>query len=342
MPRDTELVPRGWDSELDALLDERDGLFDKLHQARSVLEGAEAAQRTAIKTDRAAYAEALRTDGAADPGTKNADAAKAAVTAAERRVTAARDAVLANEADLIEFIDRRRPDLVEKINVVEEERRGAALEHLEKLSKALPAFHEIVSMRAWLEQPCLAASAEVRPFIPGQLTVDTLRLRKASDRKVPASMVIDVIGSRLEALGILDVQLRALCQQAGIEVDSAERTEGGAMRFGEGQRRVDVQDISKIGLTRFTFVRRGRSTRLPCALSTLESMSLGEFLKLSAANVNQALLDDRSKVEPMDADTRTVIAGLRADEPGIDSKRDLRLRVREMSEVRSQREPAPA
>jgi hypothetical protein len=326
MPKETAAIPRGLLGEsIDRLLREREDLEARHKHLYQEWQAAEAAVGPARQADREAYAQALRADDAKDPGQLATGLAQQTLDDARRALKAMEAAFAANQDDLTAVLANRQAEIRRILDDRAEEVRRKAIIHLEAASKGLVAFAGLESLKAWTEDPITKSGDSLRPFVSQPTRVDA---RGRNGEPMTANAVFVLLGQRLEQ-GSQDARNLRAAREAGVPADRIERIEGRALVH---RGKIQVQDVSKIGLTRYRVDRGGEAVDLVVAISSLEQTTLADLFKDNRVQIDAAF--DNSQPVVFGDDVAEAMVNNVADE----KSQSRQLRVRELDEVRADRE----
>lgn len=221
MTDQTAGLPRGiLGDNIDRLLKERENLGAVLRTISSEQEEAGAAPRPAGRADRQPYAAERRKPDGNNPGRRHEAAAEAALEVAQRQLAAVREALDANERDLLQLLAEQLEELSAGLEERTQSVRSEALELLDQASRAILQFSELSAVQRWIENPLQPNGQSLRPFALDPLHVQACSPKSGSLLTVGA--VIDVLGERLES-GSVDAQLRRAARETRVRRTSAER-----------------------------------------------------------------------------------------------------------------------
>jgi hypothetical protein len=329
MSKETASIPRGVLGEsVDQLLLEREDLEQRAQELYADWTQADAAIGPARRADTDAYAAALRKPDGRDPGKLVSAVAEQVLADARRACDAADAALAANEKDLRFVLEDRQAELRRLLDDELETVRSEALDHLERASQRLMRFGELSDLQVWCEKPTNASSDKLRPFVTQPLRVG---LRGKNGELATAQSVFLLLGRRLED-GSTDAKAERAAREAGCSATRIERIEGKALSTGG---RIKVTDIGRLGLCRYRVSRGTVAVDLVVRIDTADNTPLVELFKSASTQIDDAF-DSKTPHVWADAEVERLITSV-ADEKS-ESPTSKQLRVREIAEVRAERE----
>lgn len=318
--RELEHIPSGLlGQEFDELARERATLADRFSDTWRTLETAEQSMPDAKQKDREAIAEAVR-EGRKRPGHEHTKNAQLAIDQAKEELLAIKHAVEANETDTLVWLDERRDDLSVTLAKHLSERRGEALDLLNRLSEMLLDFGGISSLASWCESPRTPASGQLRPYTGARFRVDPRSVHQLTSRGegVPAGALLDLIGERLEGAAYLDSDLMEQARAAGLAgLTNIERCNTGAAtlngRVEPGKPQHTLLNIARVGLVKIVLNKRDVSVSLLVGRKALDDSDLLSILRLNREPIERAFAAGNRVVVSVDAATQALHQELRPD-----------------------------